>query len=174
MHVSTHTYTNHTTGNAQCHTVLNYYEHQKVPTCQHHYKVNAGRRERHNLHWLHSTLWAFGVSWPSDCSFLLSLFLLYYGYCSHQILVVMLISLPPNKLIHSPCHYYKLQFDEAYGFWVVSNSYKIYLKSIQHFLTWWMQYIGRCADRQTDHPYISFPAHHTTVCTKWENTDKEG
>jgi len=76
------------------------------------------------------------------------------------------MSLPPNKLIHSPCHYYKLQFDEEYGFWVVSNSYKIYLKSIQHFLTWQMQYIGRCADRQTDHPYTSFPTHHTTVCNK--------
>jgi hypothetical protein len=35
---------NHTTGNAQRHTVLNYYEHQKVPTCQkHHYKVNVKR-----------------------------------------------------------------------------------------------------------------------------------
>lgn len=166
MHVSMHTYTNNTTGNAQCHTALNYYEHQKVPTYQHHYKVNAGRSDRHKLHWLQSTSWAFCVSWPSNCSFLLPLFLLYYGYCSYHILVVMLMSLPPNKLIHSPCHYYKLQFNKEYGFLVVSNSYKIYSKSIQHFLTRRMQYIGRCADGQTNHPYISFPTHHTTVCNK--------
>lgn len=79
----------------------------------------------------------------------------------------MLMSLPPNKLMHSPCHYYKLQLHEEYGFWIASNSYKISSKSTQHFLTWRKQYIGRCADRQTNHPYIcSFPTHHTTVCNK--------
>jgi len=60
-----------------------------------------------------------------------------------------------------------VQFNEAYGFWVTSNSYKILSKSTQHFSTWQMQYTGRCIDRQTDHPNIcSFPTHHTTVCNK--------
>jgi len=79
----------------------------------------------------------------------------------------MLTTLPPNKLMHSPCHYYKLQLNEEYGFWVTAKSYKISSKSTQHFLTWRMQYIGRCADRQTDHPNIcSFSTHHTTGCNK--------
>jgi len=79
----------------------------------------------------------------------------------------MLMSLPPNKLMHSPCQYDKLQLNEEYGFWVAPNSYKISSKSTQHFLSWRMQYIGRCAHRQTNHPYIwSFPTHHTTVCNK--------
>jgi len=79
----------------------------------------------------------------------------------------MLMSLPPNKLMHSPCHYYRLQLNEKYGFWVASNLYKISSKSTQHFLTWRMQYIVRRADRQTNHPYIwSFPTHHSTVCNK--------